>query len=134
MRRVINNAILVPHQASTGRILVQRRGHRPPPWGFFGGGIEAGERPLQAVIREAQEELSFLLSEGELTYAGVLTGQFEDLHFTIYPFLWPFPGDLKRFIQREGAGMELVTVAEMLKRTIPGGPDHTLTLALENIR
>lgn len=42
MRR-LNNALLIPsHPADhpeAGRMLVQdRRGHRPPPWGFFGGG------------------------------------------------------------------------------------------------
>jgi len=31
----------------------------------------------------------------------------------------------------EGAGMALVSVDKMLRRTEPGGPDHTLTLALK---
>jgi len=28
-------------------------------WGYFGGGIENGETPEQAVIRETKEELDF---------------------------------------------------------------------------
>jgi 8-oxo-dGTP pyrophosphatase MutT (NUDIX family) len=127
----IRNAVLVPYEAS-GRILVQdRRGHRPPPWGLFGGAVELGETPLEAVIREAREELSVSLWPEELTGMDELVGEFGDLRFTLHPFWWSFDGDLSRFVQREGAGMELVTPAQMLGRTAPGGPDHTLPLALE---
>ena len=60
--RQTNNALLIPYRPAdhpeAGLMLVQdRRGHRPPPWGFFGGGMEAGETPLQAVLRETWEEL-----------------------------------------------------------------------------
>lgn len=37
----------------------------PGYWAFFGGGVKRGESPLQAVLREAVEELSFLPSEAE---------------------------------------------------------------------
>ncbi|WP_424951501.1 hypothetical protein [Deinococcus sp.] len=55
--RQVNNALLIPYRPAThpdsGLMLVQdRRGHRPPPWGFFGGGTLAGETSLQAVLRE----------------------------------------------------------------------------------
>ena len=130
--RLLRNAVLVPLHRASGRILVQDRcGHKPPPWGFFGGAIETGETPLQAVVREAREELSVSLSPTSLTYSGEHNGQFRDLNFTLHAFLWPFDGDLSRLHQTEGAGMELVSTAEMLGRTEPGGPDHTLTLALE---
>lgn len=48
---------------SSGRLLLQ---HRTPDaftlpnyWAFFGGGIEAGETPADALEREALEELSY---------------------------------------------------------------------------
>jgi 8-oxo-dGTP diphosphatase len=48
---------------STGQILLQ---HRTPDafslpnyWAFFGGGIEPGESPTEALEREALEELSY---------------------------------------------------------------------------
>ena len=45
-----------------GRILLQKRDNRAPKypgmWGFFGGSIEEGESPEQALRREALEELS----------------------------------------------------------------------------
>ena len=48
---------------STGTILLQHRTHDayrfPNHWAFFGGGIEAGETPVEALEREALEELSY---------------------------------------------------------------------------
>jgi 8-oxo-dGTP pyrophosphatase MutT (NUDIX family) len=130
--RVKENAVLVPCHEASGRILVQdRRGHKPPPWGFFGGGIEADETPLGAVLREVREELSFALPPAELTFLGEFAGQYADVKLILHAFLWPFDGKLDAFQQTEGASMELISVDEMLRRTEPGGPDHTLTLALK---
>ena len=48
---------------STGRILLQHRSHDafrlPNYWAFFGGGIEQGESPTEALEREVLEELSY---------------------------------------------------------------------------
>lgn len=131
--KTIRNAILIPLEESTGRILVQdRRGHKLPPWGYFGGGVEPGETPLQAILREVQEELSFRLDEVSLTDLGVVSGQTETLSFTVHAFVWLFDGDLTRFVQAEGTGMELIMPDEMLKRTEPRSPDHTLTHLIKN--
>jgi 8-oxo-dGTP pyrophosphatase MutT (NUDIX family) len=137
--RHINNAVLIAYHQASGRILVQdRRGHRPPPWGFFGGGIEQGETPLQAVLREVREELGMSLSENEVSDQGVLTGSGRDLTFRLHPFSWAFDGDLTVFTLGEGSGMELVTPDEMLGRVETGGPDdHIARFArtfLERIR
>lgn len=47
------------------RILLQHRSddakRLPGYWAFFGGGIKPGETPLEAVKREAQEELNYTL-------------------------------------------------------------------------
>ncbi len=86
---------------------------------------------MQTVVREAREELFVSLSPTSLTHLGEYNGQFRDLKFTLHAFLWPFDGDLSLLEQREDAGMELVSADEMLRRTAPGGPDHTLTLMLK---
>tara|TARA_Y100000310_G_C20165400_1_gene571120 strand:+ start:81 stop:470 length:390 start_codon:yes stop_codon:yes gene_type:complete len=48
-----------------GKILLQHRADDvkrfPGKWGFFGGGIEEGETPEEAVKRETKEELEYVL-------------------------------------------------------------------------
>jgi len=128
MQRHITNAVLVPYMANTQQILVQdRRGHRPPPWGYFGGGIESGETPLDAVVREAWEELGVQLSPQELRSGGEIQLSFNDLSFNIHVFAWAFHGDLTALTLGEGAAMELVSVEEMKRRVEPGGPDDQIT-------
>ena len=57
-------ATLIPYFVKNGKVVVflQRRTkdvkYRPDQFGFFGGGIEAGETPEQTLIREIGEELS----------------------------------------------------------------------------
>lgn len=54
--------LLYDHQ---GKVLLQQRDDErsflPGYWSFFGGKIEAGEDPVQAVIRETMEELEYPL-------------------------------------------------------------------------
>ena len=58
----ISAAVLVLYD-NEGRVLLQLRDARAPVyaghWGFFGGRIEEGETPLQALLREVQEELAY---------------------------------------------------------------------------
>jgi len=55
-------AILVLYD-DEGRMLLQKRTMDAPTfpgvWGFFGGGIEKGESPLDALKRETYEELEY---------------------------------------------------------------------------
>ncbi|WP_189091257.1 NUDIX domain-containing protein [Deinococcus ruber] len=130
--RHIHNAILIPYRppvhSDSGQMLVQdRRGHRPPPWGFFGGGIEAGETPLQAVLREAWEELGMRLSAEHVQARAVLHARLRDLQFTLHLHTWKYSGDTSEFRLGEGAGMEWVTPAEMLTRVEAGGPDTAIS-------
>ncbi len=59
-------ALILPYDKDK-RILLQHRTSDAPTypdyWGFFGGGIEEGESPLDAVKREAFEELELDLKK-----------------------------------------------------------------------
>lgn len=58
---------------STGHILLQHRTddafRLPGYWAFFGGGIEQGENPTEALEREIREELSYLVQNPKLLLA-----------------------------------------------------------------
>ena len=77
--------------------------------------------------------MTLMLKPDELHYVGTFSGRYGDLELTLHTFLWPFDGDLSRFMQREGVGMELVSAAVMLERTEPGSPDHVLAAGLERL-
>ena len=88
------------------QVLLQHRSEDAPRspgyWGFFGGGIEEGETPEQALARELVEELEYRVSAPRL----VLTQKFmhgEDEN-TKYIFIEKYvPGT--KFTQHEGQGM-----------------------------
>lgn len=61
-------ALLIPINLSKEILIQDRRGFKEPDWGFFGGGIELWETPIQAVVREAKEELDIDIWEKELTF------------------------------------------------------------------
>jgi len=79
-------------------------------WGFFGGAIETGESPMQAIVREIREELSFNLTDFEFfrMFSGVLpNGQ----KVTAHVFLAPLPS-MRLFDQKEGRAMKLFSFAQ----------------------
>ncbi len=49
-----------------GRLLFVRRAYGDHGWGSPGGLVEPGECPLQALVREVQEETGFTVSPGAL--------------------------------------------------------------------
>ena len=97
------------------KILVQdRRDIRKfgEEWGFFGGRIEAGETPEQAVVRETKEELSYDLKD--FTFIKKSNHSLPEVTFTVYAFAAPLPA-LSTFEQKEGQGMRVVTELEAIK-------------------
>ena len=79
-------------------------------FGFFGGGIEKGETPKQAVIRETQEELSFDLKEFE--YLGVVEHHDPKISRTFHVFIAPLGNNLSKFDQKEGKMMKMCSIAQ----------------------
>jgi 8-oxo-dGTP diphosphatase len=100
--REIQKALLLPVN-SRGEIFIQdRRGHKKPDWGFFGGSIEAGETPVQAVIRETEEELSLKIEESNLASLGISETDWDGVHIIRYLFL--YKTDQETFDVKEGRG------------------------------
>lgn len=53
----------------------------PPQWVFPGGGLEAGEEPLQGIIREVFEETGRLFEESDFEAFASIQHTMEDLRF-----------------------------------------------------
>lgn len=91
---------------STGELLLQHRTADAPRfpeyWMFFGGEIEAGESPAQAVKRECMEELGYallaprLLKVERFIHAGT--------PYTVYVFVEKYDGRTLTLCEGQGMG------------------------------
>ncbi len=104
-------ALVIP-EAPDGRILLQMRDDvpgiaMPGKWGLFGGGIDPGEGPYEAVVRELHEEIGVLRPMSEFTpkYA-VLNGEPSCGLLYIFHLKLDVPSDQIKVL--EGGGFAMV--------------------------
>lgn len=75
-----------------GKILLQQRGENWESHGGylaeFGGHIEAGETPIQALIRELNEELGATVDVSEVVSLGAITEAMTNYSELIYVYFW----------------------------------------------
>jgi 8-oxo-dGTP pyrophosphatase MutT (NUDIX family) len=68
---IFEAAVLIPY-TSDGKFLLQNRADTvarwPGYWSVFGGGIEPGESPSDAVVRELREELGYAVREAKYVF------------------------------------------------------------------
>lgn len=106
---MIHKAILIPFKQD--KILLQdRTGHKPPPWGFFGGSIEEGETQVQGLIRETMEELSVQITEADVKLLNVYES--EEAQRVMNVYLWKCELEDSEFDLQEGKAMKWVTLDE----------------------
>lgn len=89
-----------------GKILLQQRTNDakvlPGYWGFFGGSIDNGETPEQAVRRETMEELNYDLKNEKLFIEQNF--RFLNAEGHMYLFIAPLFGDKSSLSLNEGQG------------------------------
>jgi 8-oxo-dGTP diphosphatase len=75
-----------------GEILLQQRDDDCPRYpgclATFGGGIEPGEQPLQALVRELNEELGAKVNESSLISLGAITAAAAGHTELVYVYFW----------------------------------------------
>jgi mutator protein MutT len=90
-----NVSVLILYKAD-GKILLQHRSKDAPTlpdhWSFFGGGVEEGESPEQAVRREAVEELGYQLASPRLFSVKQIAVEKREL--TLHVFVERYDGGL----------------------------------------
>ncbi|MGV8172097.1 MAG: NUDIX domain-containing protein [Candidatus Woesearchaeota archaeon] len=107
-----NIAAIILYDAKK-KILLQHRDenieHLPGYWAFFGGGIDLGETPEQAIIRETKEELDYDLKNPKL----ILVQKFEDKDYGGSKYVFMEENDTtKKLIQHEGQGMRWIRLQD----------------------
>lgn len=109
-----NGVLLIPFD-NEGKFLLQHRPNDAPNfpgfWSFFGGVIENGETPQQAIRREVKEDLNYDLPEPELW----LTMDYGEIKKVKKYYFLDFCQDKTSLILREGQGMKWVTFEEAKK-------------------
>jgi predicted alpha/beta hydrolase family esterase/8-oxo-dGTP pyrophosphatase MutT (NUDIX family) len=95
-------ALIIPINSDKQIFIQDRRGHKKPDWGYFGGEIEEGETPVEAVIRESKEELDVEIKPDELTSLGTSTTAWNGRKIIRYIHL--YKTEQKTFNVLEGAG------------------------------
>ena len=115
---VRNIAVIILYNRDK-KILLQHRSEDakrlPGYWAFFGGGIEEGEIPEEAVKREAMEELNYELEGPKLIMTQKFTWK-EDQN-TKYVFVEEYDQD-KKITLGEGQGLKWYCFSELDKLKI----------------
>ena len=106
-------SVAIIFEGKNNTILLQLRDEKAPTypgmWGLFGGAIEAGEKAIQAAVREVREELGINLREGDLVLLLEINSGNDNFHV----FKSKFPWNLKDIKLDEGQDMKFFSREEI---------------------
>jgi len=140
----IRNVALIIFFDKKKRILLQDRKNMSKvgeEWGFFGGEINKGETPEEAVVRETKEELDFNLKEYEyvLEYSYKIDDclmkefKFDFDSVSCKVFIAPLKNNLSKFKLKEGKKMQLFTLNEAEKLKMVSDGDTEIVRKLKKV-
>ncbi len=131
MNKKIAVLIFIDHE---GNLLLQERGNYSKAGekhGYFGGNIENGEKPKDALIRELKEELGYIPDNikfwKKVDFLCTAEGKYNNFGVTIYIFISPLTKKLEDIKVYEGEDKIMTTLDEELKsHNIIGGYEIVL--------
>ncbi len=108
---------------------VSSRGYHSGQWSLPGGGVEHGERPADALVREVHEECGVTCEVGPLLdviddhFSGIApNGRFEDFHSVMVLFAAEVPDDAEpRLTEEDGTtdAVEWVAIEDIRSAAVP---------------
>lgn len=90
---------------------------------FPGGGIEPGEEPLAAAVREVEEEVGIVISPHDGKLMGTYSNEFPGKTILLYVFLFPESADLAG--KGKWLRIEKENLSEVYRGQIPT-PNHKI--------
>jgi len=121
MVKEVRNVAIVIFYDKEGNILVQERGSHSKigeKYGMWGGQIESGETPDQAIKRELKEELGFVPEKLDFwcnaSYIVVEPGKYHGWKINQAVFVSPITPELEKTETHEGEGMVKITIDEAI--------------------
>jgi len=99
-------------RSDTGRVLLAKSSYKKS-WQMPGGGVEDGEGPEEAVVREAREELGLEIALDSLMLKGTIYKKDEEILFIIYESNERIPEDIKLTAQEsEVTSFKFVNISD----------------------
>jgi len=87
-------------KSDLGNVLLAKPDYKKT-WQLPGGGVEDGESPEQAAVREVKEELNLEIAENELSIKGTIYKSDEELLFIVYEYTKLITEDTKFNLQAD---------------------------------
>ena len=99
-------------RSNNGNVLLAKSSYKKS-WQIPGGGVEDGESPEEAAIREAREELGLKIPPEALALKGTIYKKDEEILFVIYESSERIPEDTKLTTQEdEVTDVKFVNISE----------------------